>query len=75
MREWGKLWTGGQGAAELNRRDDVEFVERRRSQTGRGRPLGSDSFLGKVEKLLRRSVRPLPVGRPSKAKKHERKNR
>ena len=37
--------------------------------------MGSDSFLGKVEKLLRRSVRPLPVGRPSKAKKHERKNR
>jgi putative transposase len=31
-----------------------------------GRPLGSDSFLSKVEVLIGRRVRPLPVGRPHK---------
>ena len=66
LRGWGKLWRAEQWAAELMRGDDAEFVERLRSQTGRGRPLGSDSFLSKVEKLLGRRVRPLPVGRPRK---------
>jgi putative transposase len=31
-----------------------------------GRPLGSDRFLAKLETLLGRRVRPLPVGRPKK---------
>ena len=66
LHEWGKLWTGEQWAAELTRRDDAEFVERLRSQTGRGRPLGSDSFLSKAEKLIGRRLRPLPGGRPRK---------
>jgi len=69
LREWGRLWTGEQWVAELTRRDDAEFVERLRSQTGRGRPLNRDSFLSKVEKLLGRRVRPLPVGRPRKRRK------
>lgn len=29
-----------------------------------GRPLGSDSFISKLEKLVGRRLRPLPVGRP-----------
>jgi putative transposase len=40
-----------------------------RLNTHTGRPLGSDSFLSKLEKLLGRRVRPLPVGRPKKSKK------
>jgi len=69
LREWGTLWTGQQWEAELTHDDDAEFVHRLSSQTHRGRPLGSDSFLSKVEKLLGRRVRPLPVGRPKKPKK------
>ena len=38
----------------------------RNTQTGR--PLGSDSFIAKVEALLNRRVRPLPGGRPRKDK-------
>jgi len=41
---------------------------RLRSRTHTGRPLGSDSFLSKLEKLLGRRVRPLPVGRPTNTK-------
>ena len=42
---------------------------RLRLNTHTGRPLGSDSFLSKLESLLGRRVRPLPVGRPKKRKK------
>jgi putative transposase len=37
-------------------------------RTHTGRPLGSDAFLSKLETLLGRRVRPLPVGRPRQAK-------
>ena len=37
-----------------------------RLNTHRGRPLGSDSFLSKIERRVGRRLRPLPVGRPSK---------
>ena len=36
--------------------------------TSRGRPLGSDAFLAKVETLSGRRLRPLAHGRPRKAK-------
>ena len=39
---------------------------RLRSSTHTGRPLGTDGFLSKLETLLGRRVRPLPVGRPKK---------
>ena len=35
-----------------------------RLNTHRGRPLGSDSFLSQIERLVGRLLRPLPVGRP-----------
>jgi putative transposase len=38
-----------------------------RLRTQTGRPLGSDSFLNKIEAVLGRRVRPLPVGRPRKS--------
>jgi len=40
-----------------------------RLNTHRGRPLGSDSFLSKIERRVGRRLRPLPVGRPRKEKK------
>jgi putative transposase len=42
--------------------DERDKLIRLRTQTGR--PLGTDSFLSKLEKKLGRRVRPLPVGRP-----------
>ena len=40
-----------------------------RLNTHRGRPLGSDAFLSKIEALVGRRLRPLPVGRPGKRRK------
>ena len=34
-----------------------------------GCPLGSDTFVSKLERTLGRRLRPLPVGRPKKEKK------
>jgi len=52
----------------LAQRDD-ERDELIRLRTQTGRPLGTDSFMSKLEKTLGRRVRPLPVGRPRKKKK------
>ena len=43
-----------------------------RNSTRRGRPLGTDSFLSKVEHFLGRRVRPLPVGRQKGWRKNKR---
>ena len=37
--------------------------------------LGSDAFLTKLETLLGRRVRPLPVGRPRKSQKNDARSR
>ncbi len=37
-----------------------------RNNTHTGRPLGSDGFMSKLEKIFGRRIRPLPVGRPKK---------
>ncbi|MBN2271430.1 MAG: hypothetical protein JXN61_12500 [Sedimentisphaerales bacterium] len=51
---------------ELNAGIDEADIGRIRVNTHTGRPLGSDSFLSKLERILGRRVRPLPVGRPMK---------
>jgi hypothetical protein len=43
--------------------EDEETLHMVRVRTQTGRPLASDGFMSKVEKLLGRRVRPLPVGR------------
>jgi len=48
--------------------DDSQLIYLR-VNTHMGRPLGSDSFMSKLEKLLGRRLRPLPVGRPKKKQK------
>ena len=48
--------------------DDEAESNALRTHTHRGCPLGSDSFLCKMEKLLNRRLRPLPIGRPQKTK-------
>jgi putative transposase len=46
-----------------------EMVQRIRLNTHTGRPLAGDSFISKLEKVLNKRLRPLPVGRPKKGKK------
>ena len=48
----------------LEHPDDKRLVSRLRLSTSRGRPLGSDAFIAKLETLLGRRLRPLPRGRP-----------
>jgi putative transposase len=45
--------------------DDADVRDLRR-HTMTGRPLGSDRFISKLETLVGRRLRPLPVGRPRK---------
>jgi len=64
LSAWAKDWTPGQWRRMLTQSLAEETVEGIRRHTSRGRPLGSDRFLSKVERFLGRRVRPLPVGRP-----------
>jgi len=50
----------------LTRHDDQKELARLRLCTGRGRPLGTDKFVSKLETILGRRLRPLPHGRPAK---------
>jgi hypothetical protein len=52
----------------LSYAEKKEDLERIRLSTHRGRPLGSDRFLSKLEHALGRRLRPLQVGRPKRAK-------
>ena len=53
----------------LTRTDDEQQLARFRLCTSRGRPLGSDKFVAKLETLIGRRLRPLPRGRPVKNSK------
>ncbi len=66
LQRWRKMMDADEWRAELTRAEDPATLAQLRTQTGRGRPLGGDSFLSKVEKFVGRRVRPLPVGRPKK---------
>jgi len=50
----------------LERPDDKDMISKLWLSTSRGRPLGSDSFISKLETTLGRRIRPLPRGRPMK---------
>jgi len=66
LPSWSKR-TGGQDWREsLVRVQDEKDVQRLRLCTSRGRPLGSDSFVSKLERTLGRRLRALPEGRPRK---------
>ena len=64
LPQWYDMISDEQWRKELNARIDETQLARLRVNTHTGRPLGSDSFLSKLEKLLGRRVRALPVGRP-----------
>ena len=50
-------------------------LRRLRGNTHTSRPLGSDSFLSKLEATLGRRLRPLPVGKPIKKHNVLKKNK
>jgi putative transposase len=68
LTEWCERWTPAKWRSQLTRRDDDQAVARLRLCTQRGRPLGSDRFVSKLERLVGRRLRPLPIGRPRKQK-------
>ncbi|AQQ72246.1 Transposase [Limihaloglobus sulfuriphilus] len=55
----------------LEEKLDKDYIARLRLSTSRGRPLVTDSFLSKMEKIAGRRLRPLPVGRPKRTKKKD----
>jgi len=69
LARWYKQTTAEEWRKELAEGLTEDEVARIRLRTHTGRPLGSDSFLSKLETLLGRRVRPLPVGRPKKESK------
>ena len=64
MGEWERMSSEEDWRSRLSVAEDAELLKRMRTCTHRGRPLGSDSFVSKLEKLLGRRLRPLPEGRP-----------
>jgi putative transposase len=71
--EWRRRWEAGAWRKELAQQPQPGEIEMLRRATHTGRPLGTDSFLSKLEHALNRRLRPLPVGRPAKKKKRESK--
>ncbi len=75
LARWYKQVTAEEWRKELAEGLTDEEVARIRLRTHTGRPLGSDSFLSKLETVLGRRVRPLPVGRPRKTPEDHRKGK
>ena len=66
QRLWSDNWTGRHWREILAHRQDEVLLGRIQLSTHQGRPLATDSFLAKLEGVLNRWLRPLPVGRPKK---------
>jgi putative transposase len=66
MASWKHDMDVTQWRQDLERFEDDRWVTSLRLSTSRGRPLGSDAFVAKLETLLGRRLRPLPRGRPYK---------
>ena len=72
---WSTDWSPKRWRKMLTETLGEPDIERLRLHTRRGRPLGSDSFVSKIEKLLGRRVRPLPPGRPKGWRKHKQRGK
>ena len=64
LAAWSREWTSAAWKKMLREGVDAKRVGALRRHTMRGRPLGSDSFVSKIESLLGCRVRALPAGRP-----------
>jgi putative transposase len=71
LARWYKQITADQWRKELAEGLTDAEVAQIRLRTHTGRPLGSDGFVSKLETLLGRRVRPLPVGRPKKPQERD----
>jgi putative transposase len=72
LPRWYKQTTAAEWRKELTEGLTDQEAARIRLRTHTGRPLGSDRFVSKLETLLCRRVRPLPVGRPKQERTDER---
>jgi len=66
---WRKIAAPKQWREALTRPENEARVDLLRLRTRTGRPLGSDRFVSKLETVVGRRLRPLPVGRPRKDSK------
>ena len=64
LEAWLSDWPPKEWRGMLRTSLEKETVASLRDFTARGRPLGSDAFITRMESLLGRRVRPRPVGRP-----------
>lgn len=69
LSQWERWTATVDWKAVLLRPDDHERVRALRRCTSRGRPLGSESFLHRLETRLKMRLRPLRIGRPRGAAK------
>ena len=63
---WNRISSQMDWSEALQERVEEDVIDRIRLNTHTGRPLASDSFISKLEKVLNKRIRPLPVGRPRK---------
>ena len=71
MTRWKKLSAGLDWEEELSEPLEPKQVERIRLSIHTGRPLASDKFISKLEKMLGKRLRPLPICRPTLKKKRK----
>ncbi|HPD16451.1 MAG TPA: transposase [Planctomycetota bacterium] len=64
LAAWRERWSAAEWRELLRSDPAEEELLGLRFRTRRGRPLGSDAFLGRLEAALGRRLRALPVGRP-----------
>ena len=68
---WHRLFKGiGDWSAWLHIEDDRESLETLRRNTGRGLPCGSPAFIDSIERIVGRSLKCLPPGRPRRSREH-----
>ncbi len=71
LQKWFEIMGAEQWENLLMQKIEVKEIKTLRTSTLKGRPLGSDSFISKLENTIGRRLRPLPVGRPKKQIKKE----
>ena len=72
MTYWKKISARFDWKNALQRIQTKEQIDSIRRNTHTGRPLASDAFISKLEKLFNKRLRPLPIGRPKKVNKQNR---
>lgn len=68
LRPWNKIISPTEWRKLLAEDIEEKEIRKLRTSTHTGRPLGSDSFMSKLENMVGHRLRPLPIGRPNKTK-------